>query len=58
MFAHRSEGYKVEEGSLEEFLSAIEHQKSKLGESRAKSGKKPLHFNYLEKKFDEAFGKL
>ncbi len=51
MFAQQKDYYRVEESSMEEFLQAIERQKSKS--SQFESSK----INHLEKKFLESFSK-
>ncbi|NVJ48995.1 MAG: hypothetical protein HWE13_07580 [Gammaproteobacteria bacterium] len=49
MFVHRHLAYSVEEGSMEEFLSAIAQQKSKAKQDE------PSQYNYLEKRLNEKF---
>ena len=50
MFAQRHIQYPVEEGSVEEFLAAINRQKSKAEPTQ------PSPYNYLEKRLQDRFG--
>ena len=50
MFAQRHIQYPVEDGSVEEFMAAINQQKSKAEPNQ------PSPYNYLEKRLQERFG--